>query len=51
VVEFKDGPIYETHQRALSDVYSSMRIADHANIYAAATFLVTIAAEHINRSR
>jgi len=45
MVEFEGGLVAQIHQRALSDVYSSMRIADHANIYAAATFWWTIGGE------
>ena len=45
MVEFKDGLIAQLHQRALSDVFASLRIADYANVYAAATFWWTIGGE------
>ena len=45
MVEFKDGLIAQLHQRSLSDVFASIRIADYANVYAAATFWWTIGGE------
>jgi len=45
MVEFKDGLIAQLHQRSLSDVFASIRIADYANVYAAATFWWTIGSE------
>jgi type VI secretion system protein ImpM len=45
MVEFKDGLIAQTHQRPLSEVFAAIRIADHANVYAAATFWWTIGGE------
>ena len=45
MVEFKDGLVAQLHQRSLSDVFASIRIADHANVYAAATFWWTIGGE------
>jgi type VI secretion system protein ImpM len=45
MVEFKDGLIAQLHQRSLSDVFASLRIADYGNVYAAATFWWTIGGE------
>jgi len=45
MVEFKDGLIAQVHQRPSTDVFAAMRIADYANIYAAATFWWTIGGE------
>ena len=45
MVEFKGGLVAQVHQRLLSDVFASIRIADYANVHATATFWWTIGGE------
>jgi type VI secretion system protein ImpM len=45
MVEFEGGLVAQVHQRAVSDVFSAMRMANHSDIYAAATFWWTIGGE------
>ena len=45
MVGFEGGLVAQVHQRGLTDVFGAMRLADHADIYAAATFWWTIGGE------
>jgi type VI secretion system protein ImpM len=45
VVEMKGGMVAQLNQRALPELLTALRLADHANVYAAATFWWTIGGE------
>jgi type VI secretion system protein ImpM len=45
MVEFDGGMVAHVHQRALPEVFASLRLADHANVYAGASFWWTIGGE------
>lgn len=45
LVEIAGGFVAQVHQQALSDLFAALRVADHADIYAAATFWWTIGGE------
>jgi type VI secretion system protein ImpM len=45
MAELKDGLVAQLNERSLSDVFASIRLADYANVYSAATFWWTIGGE------
>jgi type VI secretion system protein ImpM len=45
VVEMKGGMVAQLNQRALPELLTALRVADHADVYAAATFWWTIGGE------
>jgi len=45
MIELQGGMVAQADQRALPELFASLRLADHANVYAGATFWWTIGGE------